>query len=77
MGRISDKSYEAKEVVCPFYRFEKGQSLYCEGIYASGIIQTFPSQPQKMLHKIRYCHGIETCKECKLYQVINEKYGRY
>ena len=76
MPKLAEKRYEANEVTCPFYRFEKGNSLYCEGIYGGGIIQTFPTKTHKMLHKIKYCHSIESCKECKLHQAINEKYGR-
>jgi hypothetical protein len=70
----TENNYEAKEVVCPFYRFEKGHTLYCEGVYGRGIIQTFDTKGEKMAHKKAYCHGHETCKRCKLYQAINEKY---
>lgn len=71
---MSKNKYEAKEVVCPFYRGEKDHLLFCEGIYGSGIINTFEKKSDKMDHKKAFCHGHETCKVCKLYQVINEKY---
>ena len=80
MPKNANNNYECKEVVCPFYRFEKDHALYCEGVYGKGIIQTFAKKDDKMAHKIAYCHGIEDCKKCWLYHAINAKYegrGRY
>lgn len=73
----SNNKYEAKDVMCPFYRAEKDHSLYCEGVYGNGLIQTFEKKSDKMDHKKSYCHGYETCKNCKLYQAINVKYERW
>jgi hypothetical protein len=71
-----ENKYEAKEVVCPFYRFERDHAIYCEGIYGCGVIQTFDKKDYKMRHKKMYCHGVDTCKLCRLYQAINVKYER-
>ena len=72
MGR----AYECKDVVCPFYKYEKDGKLYCEGIYKNCCIcQSFPSNVSKMTHKVKYCMDLAGYPTCPLYKAGNEKYG--
>ena len=71
------KIFEAKEVVCPFYKHEQGFKLFCEGIYGKTIIQTFDGYDHKMMHKQQYCHDLDSCKQCRIYQAVDAKYGRW
>lgn len=67
--------YESKDVVCPFYKYEKGGRLFCEGLYKSGsVCQTFGGNESKMAHKLRFCMDFEGYPTCPLYIAINGKY---
>lgn len=69
--------HESSDAVCPFYRFEKGRALHCEGIYSKGIIQTFNTNEDKKRHKHAYCYKLDGCKKCLIYKGIDSKYGRW
>ena len=68
---MAEKSYESKDVLCPFYKYEKNGNLYCEGIYHNGgICQSFGGNAGKMAHKIRYCMDFVGYPTCPLYAAI-------
>ena len=68
---MAEKSYEAKDVLCPFYKYEKNGNLYCEGIFQKGsTCQHFPSNEIKMEYKRRFCMDFAGYPTCPLYAAI-------
>ena len=65
--------YGSQDVLCPFYKDEKGNVIRCEGIISMACVNNFTNAGQKNYYKERYC-----CSEfakCKLAEVLYEKYS--
>ena len=68
------RNYVSKEVVCPFYRQEKGLQLHCEGFDPSCSLQvTFAHRGGMVSHKRRHCNTFDY-PDCPIYPAINAQY---
>ena len=68
------RNYVSKEVVCPFYRQEKGLQLHCEGFDPSCSLQvTFAHRNGMVSHKRRHCNTFDY-PDCPIYPAINAQY---
>ena len=69
------KYYNDKCVACPFYTYESGSKIFCEGFTNHNYLQTsFENREWLMAHKRRYCRRIADYKDCPLYSIIIAKY---
>lgn len=65
--RVSNK------VICPFYRCEERQMIYCEGVMAgTGINLTFAEPEGKKQYKIRCCEA--KYDDCLIAQTLQYKW---
>lgn len=64
------------EVKCPYYkRHEKGR-IICEGFFDGGnSVLEFHGKAKREAYMIKYCGSLEGCKECKLHEMLDEKWG--
>ena len=73
-GLMHMRNYVSKEVVCPFYRQEKGLQLHCEGFDPSCSLQvTFAHRGGMVSHKRRHCNTFDY-PDCPIYPAINAQY---
>ena len=56
---------------CPFYRGEKGNTVYCEAEN-----KKFVDSKEKSTHKAKYCCDMEGMKKCPQYIYQMEKYKK-
>ena len=62
-----------KDVVCPYYKYEAPQMIYCEGVDETTALHlAFDAKDRmKAYIKARCCHR---WKECLIAQMLNKKY---
>mgnify|MGYP000845595147 FL=1 len=74
--------YRDVKACCPFYQTqkkEKSGAMYikCEKIISKGcIVLRFPSVQKGDKWLNTYCNSISGCKNCEMYQLINQKYEK-
>ena len=64
--------YGSQDVVCPFYKDERGNTIRCEGLVSVACVNNFINKGQKISHLKKYC-----CSEyesCPLAIAIDYKY---
>ena len=62
-----------KNVVCPFYKYESPQLIYCEGVDDNTAIHlAFASKQDLREYRKAKCEG--DYKGCMLCQMLNKKY---
>lgn len=67
------KRYCSPEALCPFYRSEDSQKIYCEGIGEGNAIHlAFGSKTHLKIHKDSYCDS--EYGECPIAKMLNKKY---
>lgn len=69
---MSKHSY-SKNVLCPFYKYEGQQLIYCEGVVpGSALHLAFDTKGRHKAYRETYC---ENCyKKCMITQMLNRKY---
>ena len=61
------------EILCPFFIFEKPNTITCEGVIGKSQITSFDNKANKKAHKSQHC-TTWNYKNCPLYKAINKKY---
>lgn len=57
------------KAVCPYYRHEDSQVIYCDGISDASVIHlAFASKTDSKKHKVDHCRSNYT--ECPIYKLI-------
>ena len=57
-GVMPLKRMTAANVVCPYYKCEEGQKIFCEGVERNTAIHlAFAAPPQLKDYKSRFCEG--------------------
>jgi hypothetical protein len=69
------KRYTSLKAVCPFYKHENRQVIFCEGIGEDSVIHLAFANPSDCLsHKKRYCRCSHT--ECSISKMLlSHKYN--
>ena len=68
-------TYAEKDVICPFYKHEKGLRIRCEGFCPSCDLMTvFRDREDFCRHKEKHCNSFEGYPKCPLYAVIIRQY---
>ena len=66
--RVSDQA------VCPYYKREERQMVYCEGVDDESVIHlAFPLAKQLKEHKKKHCEGC--WYGCPIAGMLNKKWG--
>ena len=67
------KHYTSSKAICPFYKHESRQVIYCEGIKEGTVLHiAFANPTDCMLYKHQYCRSDHT--ECVVSQLLDTKY---
>lgn len=65
------KHYVSTRSVCPFYKFEHPQQIYCHGVMEGTLVHlAFASKADARAHKEHYCcsHNYHKCVMTRLYK---------
>ncbi len=63
--------------ICPFYKDEDKQRIYCEGQEpCSSTIQAFATPEQKRAFALRACKTWEYAEECSTARALEGKYEK-
>ena len=61
------KRYVSPIVVCPFYKSQAGNLIYCEGVYEdSSIHMAFSSPQEREMFQDRACKTMNYARECSV-----------
>lgn len=64
--------YGSADVLCPFYRSERGRSIGCEGMTErSWIVQYYASVKDKLEQKRIFCNT-GNYRKCEIYRAVME-----
>ena len=73
LPEIHMKHRMSNNVVCPYYRCEERQMIYCEGVMPeTGINLTFARPEMKKEYKLRYCEA--KYGDCLIAQTLEYKW---
>ena len=60
-----------KSAVCPYYRHEAPQVIYCDGVQEGSVIHlAFSSRSEAALYKRKYCR--RNYKSCRISKLLEE-----
>lgn len=64
----------SKKAVCPYYKGDGKQEIFCEGLIRdSNIHQGFANPAMLEAHKLQYCES-SNYPECRIAQMLSRKY---
>lgn len=67
------KHYTSRKAVCPFYKHESRQVIYCEGVKDGTVLHlAFANATDCLLYKNQYCRCVHT--QCPISELLNNKY---
>lgn len=67
------KHYVSPKAICPFYKHEHPQMIYCDGVTEDSVThEAFASKTSAMEYKNRYCRA--DYRLCSIYQMLKEIY---
>ena len=67
------KHFYRKDVVCPYYKHEAPQMIYCEGVDDGTVLHlAFEAKQNKLSYLESNCCGL--WKGCIIAQMLNRKY---
>ena len=70
------KHYMSRKALCPFYKHESRQVIYCEGVSNGNVIHLAFANPSECLsHKQRYCRCSHS--DCSISKMLLSKYNIY
>lgn len=62
-----------KNAICPFYRHEDSQVIYCDGIVPDSVIHlAFASRTDARDYKVKYCRCNKGYSECPIAKLLEE-----
>lgn len=68
------KHYTSIKAICPFYKHESRQVIYCEGVAEGNVIHLAFANPSDCLsHKKEYCRCNHT--QCSISKMLISKYN--
>lgn len=60
-----------KDAICPFYRHEDPQVIYCDGITPDSVIHlAFANKSDAKCYKVKFCR--KCYLDCPIYQLLEE-----
>ncbi len=69
------KHYTTNKAICPFYKHESRQMIYCEGIKKGNVLHLAFDNPANCLeHKKKYCRC--NYSQCSLHSMLDRKYNK-
>lgn len=69
------KHYTSIKAICPFYKHENRNVIFCEGIKDGTVLHLAFANPTDCIeHKKRYCRC--NYKGCSINSMLNSKYDR-
>lgn len=73
---MGGSSYD-HHVVCPFYLYDKAQSIYCESPLtgATNMSSFFEKKCDKNINKKRYCMRMDGYKDCPIAKALLQKFS--
>lgn len=67
------KHYISPKAICPYYRHEDPQMIYCEGVVEGAVThEAFADKTNALRYKTQYCR--DAFKKCVLYRMLKEIY---
>lgn len=68
------RHYCSNEALCPFYKYEDDQLIYCEGVQNGCSIRlSFAYARDSLKYKMDYCR--KDYEKCRVARMLNEKYN--
>jgi hypothetical protein len=68
------KHYTSRKAICPFYRHESRQVIYCEGVEEGTVLHLAFANPSECLdYKKRFCRCNHT--QCFISDMLISKYN--
>lgn len=68
------KHYTSIKAICPFYKHESRQVIYCEGIQEGTVLHlAFANASECLSHKKRYCRCNHS--QCPINYLLLSKYN--
>ena len=68
-------NYKDVEAKCPFFIRSDNNRICCEGVDKTNTTNlVFESTPNLIAYEESFCHGITSCRRCKLHQMLMRKY---
>lgn len=68
------KHYTSSRALCPFYKHESRQVIYCEGVEEGNVLHlAFASPADCLAYKKRYCRSDHT--QCIIKVMLDTKYN--
>ena len=68
------KRYTSSKAICPFYKHENRQVIFCEGIKEGTVTHVAFANPSDCLsYKKQYCRCNHT--QCPVNRMLNNKYN--
>ena len=69
------KHYTSSKAICPFYKHESRQVIYCEGIKEGTVTHlAFANATDCLLYKKQYCR-CNNNTQCPVSRMLNNKYN--
>lgn len=65
-------TWDSGRIICPFFKNDTKNSIKCEGIESSSLINCFEGSTQKKQYVKEYCAG--NPDKCQLSQILQKKY---
>ena len=67
------KHHVRRSAVCPFYKHEHPQVIYCDGIVPDSVIHlAFANKTDAVEYKIGFC--CDCYQKCPIYKLLEEVY---
>lgn len=66
-------NYNAKDVICPFYRNNEKKTIQCEGLISLDGIQKFGAEKALKIHMTKYCNSFNY-RFCPYAKALKQKY---
>ena len=68
------KHYTSRKAICPFYKHESRQVIYCEGVKEGTVLHlAFANPSDSLSHKKEYCRCNHT--QCPISELLINKYN--
>lgn len=69
-------AFDSKYVVCPFYRTNDNNRVCCDGVSEGNTINVvFGDSTRRKRYMECYCNSIENYKNCKICEMLRDKWG--
>lgn len=74
---------DERYVACPYFlgvntepQRRQGAIIRCEGVSKGNVLTlTFDNEQDRKVYKRAFCYSVHRCRECRIHQMLNRKYG--